>query len=126
MAGGVRGVPRCPVRTPAESGCAASLTEIEGGTDPFQCTEIRRRGAGRTAAPEEFAHPCGISIAMRRAELAWRRELADQTLADLIANTPSAAERRARRFLERSAWLPLPRTAQRVRTRRAFPKGESG
>ncbi|WP_342743908.1 MULTISPECIES: Rrf2 family transcriptional regulator [Haloechinothrix] len=79
------------------------VTAIEGGTDPFQCTEIRQRGAGRAAAPGEFAHPCGISKAMRKAELAWRRELASQTLADLIADTPASAERRTRRFIERTA-----------------------
>ncbi len=79
------------------------VTAIEGGTDPFQCTEIRRRGAGRTGAPEEFAHPCGISMAMRKAELAWQRQLANQTLADVIATTPATAERRTRRFVERIA-----------------------
>lgn len=79
------------------------VTAIEGGTNPFQCTEIRQRGAGQLGAPAEFAHPCGISKAMRKAELAWRRELAGQTLADLIAETPDTAERRIRRFLERTA-----------------------
>lgn len=79
------------------------VTAVEGGTDPFQCTEIRQRGAGQTGAPAEFAHPCGISMAMRKAELAWRRELASQTLAELIANTPDTAERRTRRFIERTA-----------------------
>ena len=38
--------------------------------------------------------------AMRRAELAWRRELAAQTLADLIANAPAAVPGRTRRFYE--------------------------
>ncbi len=78
------------------------VTAIEGGTDPFQCTEIRQRGSGQLAAPGEFAHPCGISRAMRKAELAWRRELAGQTLADLIAETPVTSERRVRTFLERT------------------------
>lgn len=78
------------------------VTAIEGGTNPFQCTEIRQHGAGQTGAPAEFAHPCGISVAMRKAELAWRRELTKQTLAELITNTPDTAERRTRRFIERT------------------------
>ncbi|MFD4460457.1 RrF2 family transcriptional regulator [Nocardia sp. NPDC058480] len=73
---------------------------VEGRTDAFRCTEIRRRGAGAAAARSEFAEPCGIATAMRRAELAWRRELANQTIADLIADAPVNAAARARRFYE--------------------------
>ena len=50
------------------------VTAIEGGTNPFQCTEIRQRGSGQFATPGEFAQPCGISRAMRKAELAWGGE----------------------------------------------------
>jgi hypothetical protein len=32
-----------------------------------------------------FAEPCAVSTSMRRAELAWRRELAAQTVADVRA-----------------------------------------
>ncbi|WP_431958429.1 RrF2 family transcriptional regulator [Nocardia lijiangensis] len=74
---------------------------VEGRTEAFRCTEIRRRGAGTTAASSEFAKPCGIAGAMRRAELAWRRELAKQTIADLVADAPTNAPTRARRFYER-------------------------
>ena len=35
---------------------------------------------------------------MRKAELAWRRELAAQTLADVIAATPASAVERTRRW----------------------------
>ncbi|MEV6279814.1 Rrf2 family transcriptional regulator [Nocardia sp. NPDC051832] len=73
---------------------------VEGRTEAFRCTEIRRRGAGALAAKSEFAEPCGITTALRRAELAWRRELAGQTLADLIAGAPANAPVRARRFYE--------------------------
>jgi hypothetical protein len=66
------------------------VTAIEGGTNPFQCTEIRQRGAGQTGAPAEFAHPCGISMAMRKAELAWRLELANQTLANPLSSAHCA------------------------------------
>ena len=33
------------------------VTAIEGGTNPFQCTEIRQRGSGQFATPGEFAQP---------------------------------------------------------------------
>ena len=79
------------------------VAAIEGGVDPFRCTEVRRRGAGSLAEAGEFAHPCGISVAMRKAELAWRRELAGQTVADLLAAAPPAAAQRARRFVQRVA-----------------------
>ncbi|MFD9030511.1 hypothetical protein ACFVZW_04990 [Streptomyces sp. NPDC059567] len=38
---------------------------------------------------------------MRRAEMAWRRELAGQTLADLMASAPAATPRRIRRSYDR-------------------------
>ncbi|MFI6456972.1 RrF2 family transcriptional regulator [Streptosporangium amethystogenes] len=76
------------------------VSAIEGGLAPFACMEVRQRGAGASAASStEFRSPCGITMAMRRAELAWRRELASQTLADLLASTSPAAEQRVRRFL---------------------------
>lgn len=78
------------------------VAAIEGSVNPFTCTEVRQRGAGATADVNEFSRRCGISVAMRRAELAWRRELAAQTLADLLVSTPRAAQERVRRFVERS------------------------
>lgn len=79
------------------------VAAIEGPDDPFRCTEIRRQGAGQDAEPGEFAQPCGIAAAMRKAELAWRRELASQSLADLMAATPPASAERIRRFYARLA-----------------------
>jgi Rrf2 family protein len=77
------------------------VAAIEGPDEAFRCTEIRRRGSGAAAAAGEFREPCAIATAMRRAELAWRRELAAQTLADVRAaadrHAPNAA-RRVRRF----------------------------
>lgn len=79
------------------------VTAIEGPDDVFRCTEIRRRGEGADAPAREFRRACGIATAMRRAELAWRRELAAQTLADIMATAPSAAADRTRRHYERTA-----------------------
>lgn len=80
------------------------VVAIEGGVHPFDCAEIRQRGVGgggRDAGA--FDKPCGISIAMRRAELAWRRELAAQTIADLLRTAPNESAARARREYARMA-----------------------
>ncbi len=76
------------------------VTAVEGGVDPFRCNEIRRRGVSGATAVDEFAHACGIAVAMRRAELAWRRELAAQTIADLMAGAPASSVARTRRGFE--------------------------
>jgi Rrf2 family protein len=77
------------------------VAAVEGRENPFHCNEIRQQGAGAGAPAAEFAKPCGIVTAMRRAELAWRRELAAQTLADMMASTPRASADRTRRHYER-------------------------
>lgn len=74
------------------------VAAIEGTEDAFRCTEIRRQGAGAEVSGREYGRPCGISTAMRKAELAWRRELAAQTLAEVIAGTPASAAERTRRW----------------------------
>jgi Rrf2 family protein len=79
------------------------VTAIEGPDDVFRCTEIRQRGEGAGAPAREFQRACGIATAMRRAELAWRRELAAQTLADIMAAAPPHAADRTRRHYERTA-----------------------
>jgi Rrf2 family protein len=68
----------------------------EGREEAFRCTEIRQRGEANDPALPEFRTPCAISIAMRQAELAWRRDLATQTVAGLMAAAPPAAADRAR------------------------------
>jgi Rrf2 family protein len=78
------------------------VTAIEGPEEAFRCTEIRQRGAGLDTPAAEFRRPCGIATAMRKAELAWRRELAGQTVADLMAAAPAAAAERTRRHYART------------------------
>ncbi|MFF5720959.1 RrF2 family transcriptional regulator [Streptomyces buecherae] len=97
---GVRGGFRL-ARAPERITLMDVVVAIEGPDDPFRCTEIRQHGAGADAEPVEFAQPCGIATAMRRAELAWRRELAAQSLADLMATTPPASADRVRRYYAR-------------------------
>lgn len=67
------------------------VAAIEGPEDAFRCTEIRRQGPAGGGSPEPAGPPCSVATAMRKAELAWRRALAEQTLADVIANAETAA-----------------------------------
>lgn len=72
------------------------VAAIEGPAEAFQCTDIRRRGAGAERPDWQFRTPCAVSTAMRKAEMAWRRALAAQTLADVRAaadrHAPQASE----------------------------------
>lgn len=61
------------------------VVAIEGPEPAFRCTEILR--ASPFGDPTgNYLDGCVISLAMSRAELAWRRELADTTIADLSAD----------------------------------------
>jgi Rrf2 family protein len=67
------------------------VTAIEGPDEAFQCQEIRQRGIGANVPKKQFREQCAVAAAMRSADIAWRRALAEQTLADVRA----AAERSA-------------------------------
>ncbi|MEU8138848.1 RrF2 family transcriptional regulator [Streptodolium elevatio] len=58
------------------------VTAIEGPDEAFRCTEIRRQGPNADARTDNPT-PCLIDEAMRHADLAWRRELAARTIADI-------------------------------------------
>ncbi|MFF8829500.1 RrF2 family transcriptional regulator [Streptomyces sp. NPDC015131] len=66
------------------------VTAIEGPEQAFRCTEIRQQGP-HGEMPGNSRRPCAISAAMRRAELAWRRELAARTLADVMSEAERGA-----------------------------------
>ncbi|WP_328335322.1 RrF2 family transcriptional regulator [Streptomyces sp. NBC_00455] len=66
------------------------VAAIEGPDQAFRCTEIRQQGPG-AGMPDNYGDPCTVSRAMRRAELAWRQELAGQTLADVKATAERTA-----------------------------------
>lgn len=74
---------------------------IEGTEEAFRCTEIRQRCAEATPSSREFLRPCAIAAAMHKAEAAWRRELAAQTVADLMAAAPRSAMEGALRWFGR-------------------------
>jgi len=84
-------------RKPAEITLLEIVDAIEGPEAAFRCTEIRRQGTGASPA-EECTRPCAITTAMRRAESAWRKALADQTLEALMSEAPRTAAERAVRW----------------------------
>jgi Rrf2 family protein len=59
------------------------VVAIEGKNDPFHCQEIRQDGAMASVPRAEFRTECVIAVAMRKGDIAWRRALAEQTLADI-------------------------------------------
>ena len=81
------------------------VAAIEGPDEAFRCTEIRQRGSAGDITMRALRRPCSVASAMRTAELAWRRALAAQTLADVMAETerqlPEAGDR-VRRWFDRS------------------------
>lgn len=71
-------------RDPSQITVLEVVTAIEGSQDAFRCTEIRANGPSGSWGTTQAV--CTIDAAMRKAELAWRRTLAEQTLADLVAS----------------------------------------
>ncbi len=78
-------------RRPAAITLMDVVAAIEGPDEAFRCTEIRRQGFGAGLPSSAFAHQCAVSSAMTRAELAWRRALAGQTIADVLAEANAHA-----------------------------------
>ncbi len=58
---------------------------IDGREPVFRCMEIRQRGP-LASGPEAYKLPCGIHVAMAKAEKAWRDALRSQTVADIVAH----------------------------------------
>ncbi|MEU5091624.1 Rrf2 family transcriptional regulator [Streptomyces sp. NPDC021356] len=77
------------------------VTAIEGPDQAFRCAEIRQQGPHGDVSSNS-GRPCAVSHAMRQAELAWRRELAARTLADVMddarRSSPGLPERVRRWF----------------------------
>jgi Rrf2 family protein len=78
-------------RPPSKITLMDVVAAIEGTQDAFRCTELRMRGAGADMPRAGFAGPCAIHASMQRAELAWRRELAGRTIADIRAEVDEHA-----------------------------------
>lgn len=56
---------------------------VEGDKPAFRCAEIRRRGPGAPGV-DAYPSPCGIKVAMLRAESAYRDALRQTRLSDII------------------------------------------
>lgn len=74
---------------------------VDGGTDPYQCRELRQQGRGAAPA-EECTEPCGLATTMRAAHDAWRASLAAVSLADIVGSLPPEIPDRTRRLLART------------------------
>ena len=70
------------------------MLAVEGREPAFRCADIRRRGPG---APDATAYvkPCGINVAMLRAEQAYRQALAATRLSDIVAEFQFEADPRS-------------------------------
>lgn len=64
---------------------------VEGGEPAFECTEIRQQGPCAVDDERAYFKPCGIKTVMLRAERAWRRSLAEHTVADLVRSAVEEA-----------------------------------
>ena len=76
---------------------------VDGDTEAFRCTEIRRRGP--SAVPRRYYSPrCGIAAAMWAAEQAYRDSLEAVTIAAIAEgvrrDSPAEAVDKGRRWLE--------------------------
>ena len=66
---------------------------VDGGGSPYECREIRQQGAGALPA-NDCRDACVLARKMADAHQAWRRTLASDTLADIIATLrPEIPER---------------------------------
>jgi len=85
---------------------------VEGSEPAFRCAEIRKRGPSPIAERFHKA-PCGINVAMLRAEKAYRAELEKVSITDLSVDPRSALGAaimgRACGFLEVHQRTTLPR-----------------
>ncbi len=61
------------------------VVAIEGRDELFRCDQVLRHGPGGSDHVD-YRDSCLLSAAMRRAELAWRSTLAEQSLADVRAD----------------------------------------
>lgn len=70
-------------RNPSRITLLDVVAAIEGREQAFRCTEIRAQGPSGSWGTTQAL--CTIDAAMRKAEVAWRKALAEQTVADIAA-----------------------------------------
>jgi Rrf2 family protein len=93
-------------RPPADISVLEVVEAIDGDESAFRCTEIRRRGPLAMPA-REYTKACGIHAAFDRADAAWRKVLAETTVADLfvgmLQDVPRPTLEKGARWLQESA-----------------------
>ena len=89
-------------RPPAEITVLDVVLAVEGDEPAFRCTEIRQRGPARLPA-SAYPVPCGIARAMWRAEDAWRTELRNTSIGDLVVGLARDVQPEA--AVKAAAWM---------------------
>lgn len=89
-------------RSPEEITMLEVVEAIDGRDPLFRCTEIRQRGP-LSHEPAVYRVPCGIHIAMARAEKAWRDALRAQTIADIVSHYQQSTREQHQR--ESAEWI---------------------
>ena len=89
-------------RTPEEITMLEVVEAIDGREPLFRCAEIRQRSP-LAQEPAMYRVPCGIHMAMARAEKAWRDALRTQTIADIVAHYQQNTGEQ--RMQESAAWM---------------------
>lgn len=84
-------------RAPERISLLDIVLAVEGPAPAFRCGEIRQRGPG-ALEPSAYVKPCGIKVAMLRAEKAWRAALAETKLSDIVDGFQADADPRAIAF----------------------------
>ncbi|UCI09816.1 RrF2 family transcriptional regulator [Mesorhizobium sp. B1-1-8] len=67
---------------------------VEGREPAFRCAEIRQRGPVKIDA-SAYVKPCGINVAMLKAERAYRAALAEVKLSDIVATYAAEGDPRS-------------------------------
>ena len=81
-------------RAPGRISLLDIVLAVEGAAPAFRCGEIRQ--AGPAALPASaYVKPCGIKVAMLRAEKAYRAALAEEKLSDIVADFLDGADPRS-------------------------------
>ncbi len=89
-------------RAPEEITLLEVVEAIDGPEPLFRCTEIRQQGP-LALPPQAYRLPCGIHVAMARADKAWREALRVQTIADIISQYSRDVEPQQQRRSEQ--WM---------------------
>ncbi|MFJ6676375.1 RrF2 family transcriptional regulator [Actinosynnema sp. NPDC091369] len=89
-------------RPAAEITLLQVVEAVDGASSPYECQEIRQRGRGALPA-EDCRDACVLAAKMADAHAAWRRTLAADSLADVLAELPPTAPARTRSLLAATA-----------------------